>query len=196
MGNETGKVRCGHERTAAGLTYWAGHRSATCLRTKVGTVSKGASVQGVAGVALVGRGRKLTVLALLPRQGREEVSVVQGDNQARLVRVWRGLGRTSTALSKPICSFWAMPYLCVERARVRLEPIANTRSRLGLILGNLQHNFVVHRRLDVALGTAARGERRASVREGHSAGLGVGLKRGRRRTGSWRDRMRNHNCSS
>ena len=34
-----------------------------------------------------------------------------------------------------------MPYLCVERARVRLGPIANTRSRLGLILGNSQHDL-------------------------------------------------------
>lgn len=101
MGEEAGKVRRGHERTAAGLACWGTRRSATCLRTQVGTVSKGARVQGMAGVALVGRGRKRTVLALLPRQGREAVSVMQGDNRVRLARVWRGLGRTSTALSKP-----------------------------------------------------------------------------------------------
>ena len=107
-------------------------RSATCLRTQVGTVSKGASVQGVAGVALlVGRGRKLTVLALLPRQGREEVSVMQGDHQVRLVRVWGGLGRTSTALSKPICSFCEAK----ERSQGKANHARETRGRWGLGLG-------------------------------------------------------------
>ena len=35
----------------------------------------------------------------------------------------------------------AMPYLCVEGASVRREPIANTRGRLGLILRNSQGDF-------------------------------------------------------
>ena len=82
---------------------------------------------------------------------------MQGEDWVRVVRDQGGSVRTSTALSKPSCSFCAIPYLCVERASVRLEPIATTRGRLGLILGNSQHNLVVHSRLDVALGAEVLG---------------------------------------
>jgi len=80
--------------------------------------------------------------------------------------------RVQRPQSVPSCSFCAMPYLCVERARVRFGPKANARSQLGLILGNLQHDFIVHRRPDVALRAPARSREAGGEGAGHRRVVG------------------------
>ena len=80
------------------------------------------------------------------------MSAVLGDSRANVARSCSGFERTSTALSKPICSFCAMPIQVTvhgQQQRHRTGPGAVLWPWVTL---TVKHNLVVHRRLDVALG--------------------------------------------
>ena len=106
-------------------------------------------------VVAVGRGHKRTVLALLRKQRRQGVSAVQGNSRANVARSCSGVERTSTALSKPICSFCAMPIQVTVHGQKQRDSIESGAGLWPWLTLTVKHNLVIHRRLDVALGATA-----------------------------------------